>query len=88
MRKALSIAVMFLLLGGPAVPLAQAGGSGDGVSFGFFDKKTKKRAAKRWKKTQKDLRRNTKRYNKLGRKAIKRADKNLRKKMKDWQKGR
>lgn len=86
MRKALPIAIMLLLLGGPMVPLAQAGG-GDS-SFSILDKKTKKRAAKRWKRTQKDLRKNTKRYNKLGRKTIKRASKGLRGKMKDWQKGR
>jgi hypothetical protein len=86
MRKALPIAIMLLLLGGPIVPLVQAGDSGS--SFSLLDKKTKKRAAKRWKRTQKDLRKNTKRYNKLGRKTIKRAGKNVRGKMKDWQKGR
>ena len=82
MRRILPIAMAALLLAGPLVPLMQAGGRDS--SFSFFDQKTKKRAAKQWKKSQKDLRKNTKRYNKVGRKALKRADKSLRRTMKDW----
>jgi|GEM_PF-4007851 len=79
MRKLMPIAVMALMLGGPLVPLVQAG-QGDS-SFSLVDKKTKKRARKTVKKS-------TKRFNKLGRKTIKRASKNVRRTMKDWQKRR
>lgn len=76
MRKLLPIAVIALMLGGPMVPLAEAG---QGSSFSLFDQKTKKRARKTVKKS-------TKRFNKLGRKTIKRTSKNVRKSMKRWQK--
>ncbi|MBI1353220.1 MAG: hypothetical protein GC160_02660 [Acidobacteria bacterium] len=82
MRKILPIALLAAVLAGPFAPLVSAGDQGS--SFSLFDHKTKKRAAKSWKKTQKDLRKNAKSYNKTGRKALKRADKNLRKKMKSW----
>lgn len=80
MRKLLPIAVIALMLGGPLVPLVQAG-QGSDASFSLFDKKTKKR-------TRKTVKKSTKRFNKLGRKTIKRASKNVRRTMKDWQRGR
>ena len=82
MRKMLPIALMVLLPGGPLTLPAEARG-GDS-SFQLFDGKTKKRADKRWKRSQKDLRKNTKRYNKLARKTLKQTDKQLRLQMKSW----
>ncbi len=82
MRKLLPIALTALLFAGPLTLRAEAR-SGDS-SFQLFDGKTKKRADKRWKKSQRDLRKNTKRYNKLARKTLKRTDKQVRRQMRSW----
>ena len=83
MKKYIPLAVLAVFL---MAPQAEARSGGGGFLSGLFDKKTKKRASKRFKRSRKHLAKNTRSYSKLGHKTTKRASKKFRKRIKDWSK--
>ncbi len=83
---AMGLAVLAVFLMAPLAPQAEARSGGEGFLSGLFDKKTKKRASKRFKRSRKHLAKNTRSYSKLGHKTTKRASKKFRKEIKDWSK--